>query len=166
MQKQHIPPQKPGETQPVLAIRDYTPADWAAIEAIHDRARLQELQLAGLEEAFLPLRIAAEREALFDYPGIYVAELDGVVAGFAACTDEELAWLYVDPAKMRQGIGRALSAHALQQFPGICYIEALKGNEPARRLYEQLGFTMTGIESGQMPGNEDYTVEAYVLERQ
>ena len=28
--------------------------------------------------------------------------------GFAACTEEELAWLYVDPEHMRRGIGRGL----------------------------------------------------------
>ena len=111
------------------------------------------------------MKIAAEREALFDYPGLYVAEMDGEVVGFAACTEEELAWLYIDPDHMRQGIGRSLSRHAMDCFPGICYIEALKGNEPARSLYESMGFTVVGTEAGQMPGNEAFYVEVYILQK-
>ena len=87
-----------------LTIRPYRPEDWSRLAAVHDDARLQELRLAGLEEAFLPLEIAAERENLFDYT-LRVAEWDGQIAGFAAYTEDELAWLYVDPAYMRRGIG-------------------------------------------------------------
>lgn len=149
----------------MLIIRDYSEADWSAIERIHDAARKTELALAGLDAAFLPLKIAAEREDLFDYPALVVAEEDGEVVGFSAFTDEELAWLYVAPERMRQGIGRALSEYALKRFPTIRYIEALKGNIPALRLYESLGFTMKEIVSGKMPGNEEFRVQVYSLER-
>lgn len=149
-----------------MLIRPYETRDWEAIQAIHDEARKIELRLAGLDAAFLPLSIAAEREDLFDYPGLYVAELEnGEVAGFTACDEEELAWLYVAPAHMRRGIGRALSLHAMQQFPGICEIEALRGNEPARLLYEGLGFRVKEIVRGKMPGNEDFAVEVYAMEK-
>lgn len=150
-----------------MRIRTYQEEDWDAIEKIHDSARKMELKLAGLEEAFLPLKIAAEREGLFDYPGLFVAEEEGnrKVVGFVACTEEELAWLYVDPACMRRGIGRKLSEHVLQKFPEIRYMEALKGNIPALSLYESLGFRVIGIEKGQMPGNEAFAVEVYSLER-
>ena len=47
--------------------------------------RTLELELAGLKDAFLPLEIAAKREGLFDYPGIFAAEENGSVIGFAAC---------------------------------------------------------------------------------
>jgi ribosomal protein S18 acetylase RimI-like enzyme len=83
-----------------------------------------------------------------------VAERDGQVLGFAACDKEELAWLYVEPR-----------ANALEQFPDIGEIEALKGNEPARALYESLGFQVAEIQKGRMPGNEDFPVEVYVLRR-
>lgn len=149
-----------------MLIRSYEPRDWDAIQKIHDEARMIELHLAGLEEAFLPLSIAAEREDLFDYPGLYVAELEGgEVAGFTACNEEELAWLYVAPAHMRRGIGRALSLYAMEQFPGICEIEALRGNEPARLLYESLGFRVREIVRGKMPGNEAFAVEVYAMKK-
>lgn len=148
-----------------IIIRNYNSSDWDSIQRIHDASRLMELRLAGLEAAFLPLKIAAEREGLFDYPGLFVAEENGVVVGFAACTEEELAWLYVDPAHMRKGIGRQLMEFVLQQFPEIYYIEALVGNAPAKALYEAMGFEVTGTASGKMPGNEDFTVEVYSFER-
>ena len=149
-----------------ITVREYRPSDWNSIQRIHDAARKIELQLAGLEEAFLPLCIAAEREGLFDYPGIFVAECDGIVVGFAACTAEELAWLYVDPAYFRKGVGRKLTEFSLQKFPQICCIEALVGNEPARMLYESFGFELSGIESGKMPGNERFPVRVYLLKRE
>ncbi len=148
-----------------VTIRVYDKDDWAAIERIHDCARKVELKLAGLEAAFLPLRIAAERENLMDYEGLFVAECGHTVAAFLACTEEELAWLYVGPEFMRRGIGRRLCRHALSVFPHIRYVEVLKGNEPAKNLYESLGFCVVGMEKGKMPGNEKFAVEVYSMER-
>lgn len=100
-----------------INIRNYREPDFDAIERIHDAGRRTELRLAGLEEAFLPLRIAAEREGLFEYPGLFVAEANGSVVGFAACSEDELAWLYVDVSLFRRGIGRQLAEYALKNFP-------------------------------------------------
>lgn len=149
----------------MLAIRPYRPEDFPGIERVHDRARRVELRYAGLEDAFLPLRIAAEREDLFAYPGLFVAELGGEIAGFAACTQEELAWLYVDPAHFRKGVGRALAEHALQRFPGIRRVEVLFGNAPAKALYARLGFVTAATERGRMPGNEAFSVQVDCMER-
>lgn len=149
----------------MLAIRPYRPEDFPGIERVHDSARRIELRYAGLEDAFLPLRIAAEREDLFAYPGLFVAELGGEIAGFAACTQEELAWLYVDPAHFRKGVGRALAEHALQRFPGIRRVEVLSGNAPAQALYARLGFVTAATERGRMPGNEAFSVQVDCMER-
>ncbi len=149
----------------MLIIRPYRPEDFPGIERVHDRARRVELRYAGLEDAFLPLRIAAEREDLFAYPGLFVAELGGEIAGFAACTQEELAWLYVDPAHFRKGVGRALAEHALQRFPGIRHVEVLSGNAPAKALYARLGFVTAATERGRMPGNEAFSVQVDCMER-
>ena len=149
----------------MLAIRPYRPEDFPGIERVHDRARRVELRYAGLEDAFLPLRSAAEREDLFAYPGLFVAELGGEIAGFAACTQEELAWLYVDPAHFRKGVGRALAEHALQRFPGIRRVEVLSGNAPAQALYARLGFVTAATERGRMPGNEAFSVQVDCMER-
>lgn len=52
---------------------------------------------------------------------------------------------------------------ALQAFPGIHTVEVLKGNEPARKLYESLGFSAGQTLRGRMPGNEQFAVEVYQL---
>ena len=145
-----------------ILIRPYEERDWEAIETIHDAARVQELALAGLSEAFLPLKIAAEREDLFGYT-LDVAEMDGRVVGFMACTEDELAWLYVEPASMRRGVGRALTMHALRRAEGEMELEALVGNVPARRLYEKCGFTLKDTVSGRMPGNESFRVKVWCM---
>ncbi|MGN0972032.1 MAG: GNAT family N-acetyltransferase [Aristaeellaceae bacterium] len=145
-----------------LVIRPYEARDWPAIEAIHDAARMQELTLAHLAEAFIPLRQAAVSEGLFDYT-VAVAERDGQVAGFVAYTPEELAWLYVSPGCMRQGIGTTLVRHALEMREGPMTLEALVGNEPARRLYERCGFRLTDTASGRMPGNEQFRVTVWCM---
>jgi len=46
----------------------------------------------------------------------------------------------VVPEARRHGIGRALMEAVLAEAPGDVTLEVLEENEPARRLYEQLGF--------------------------
>ena len=149
-----------------IDIRRYAPSDRAALESIHDEARKIELKYARLENAFLPFSVTAEKEHLFDYDGIFVAETDGAITAFLACTERELAWLYVSPRYMRKGIGRALVKYALRQFPKIDHIEVLKGNEPAKALYESFGFNVSEVAFGAMPGNESFEVSVYIMRKE
>lgn len=145
-----------------LLIRDYRESDWPRFMAIHDAARANELRLAGLGDAFLPLSVASEREGLFEY-ALRVADLGGMAVGFTAFTPVELAWLYVDPAFSRQGIGRALVEDALGHMERPASIEVLAGNEPALRLYQRCGFQKEKLISGEMPGNESFSVTCHIL---
>ena len=148
---------------PCIRIRPYRNADYPRLCAIHDAARRNELALAGLSDAFLPLEVAAGRKGLFDYT-LRLAELDGQTAGFAAFTDDELAWLYVAPTLARRGVGRTLVEHALAEMGRPVSIEVLAGNAPALALYEGCGFCRTETLTGKMPGNEDFSVTVHVLE--
>ena len=145
-----------------MNIRHYQDRDWVRLCEIHDLARLRELHGAGLIDAFLPLEIAAAREGLFDYQ-LLVAECDQRVVGFVAYSEDELAWLYVDPGCFRSGIGRRLIAAAMAAFGGGLSAEVLQGNLPALALYKACGFVESGTVHGWMPGNEQYAVTVHVL---
>lgn len=144
-----------------ITIRDYATRDWPRLQEIHDAARTEELRLAGLPEAFLPLSIAADRECLFEYT-VRVAVVGGCAVGFAAFSKDELAWLYVDPACARRGIGRALVRDALARISARpVFAEVLCGNAPARALYASEGFEVVETASGVMPGNESFPVAVW-----
>ena len=146
-----------------MTIVPYTSQYWEDIQKVHDPARKQELAMAGLDAAFLPLTVAAEREDLFDYQ-LYVAVEENTAVGFTAFTEDELAWLYVRPDRQRRGIGRALAEYAISRMEeGEKSVEVLWGNEPARNLYRSLGFTKETIAHGVMPGNEAFPVTVWQL---
>jgi ribosomal protein S18 acetylase RimI-like enzyme len=145
-----------------MVIRKYLEKDWSRICEIHDLARLDELRSASLEDAFLPMEIAAESENLFEYE-LFVAERKGIVVGFIAYDEDEIAWLYVDPTLYRIGVGRALVNTVTNATSRTFTIEVLKGNTPALEFYKSSGFAEVGIESGLMPGNEKYEVTVHVL---
>lgn len=94
-----------------------------------------------------------------------VAELEDKVVGFAAYSDDELAWLYVAPDCQRKGVGRTLVQYVTGQNRPMC-VEVLTGNTPARSLYESEGFRLQETLHGQMPGNESFTVSAWALQFQ
>ena len=144
-----------------LEIREYHEADFDRLCQIHDQARKQELKAANLEAAFNPLKIAAIEEDLFSY-NIYVATIDEKIVAFVAFSDDELAWLYVDPSFQKQGIGSKLIEFSLTKMKRPTYLEVLTGN-PAKSLYLHKGFKFLKHESGKMPGNETFHVEVDLL---
>ncbi len=147
---------------PNISIRPYREQDFQRLCEIHDPARRNELELAGLSAAFLPLTIAAEREGLFEYQ-LYVAEFGGTVAGFAAFTEDELAWLYVDVEMTRHGIGSSLIAYALDKMSDDVSVEVLVSNAPAIAVYSSFGFVVEKTITGVMPGNEEFAVKVHVM---
>src|SRR5437763_11528599 len=90
---------------------------------VSERKQLEALQWRA------SLNNPGDREALIQHPdaielsvdqirngGVFVAEIDGSVIGFAAILprddgDSELDALFVEPSAWRQGIGRALVEH-------------------------------------------------------
>lgn len=148
----------------MIQIRPYQESDWARLCQIHDSARLDELRLTIGLDAFLTLAQTAENEGLFDNK-LYVAELDGTVQGFVAYSDEELAWLYVDPACYKKGVGRALVQHAAREGSPTMTIELLEGNDPALTLYRSEGFEVIERKEGKLAGNESFPAVGLILQR-
>lgn len=88
---------------------------------------------------------------------VWIAEVDGEVAGFVGCKlwlDEKMGEIYligVDPAFQRRGIARELTRHALEWFreQGMTTVMVETGGDPghapARATYEAAGFRMLPI---------------------
>lgn len=146
-------------------IRGYEEKDWNRLMEVHDAARMEELRWAKCECAFVPLKEKVIRERLFQYE-ICVACIQEKVVGFCAYSQDELAWLYVDPAYAHQGIGRTLSDYVIEHTSKRpLHVEVLAENEPARRLYESCGFQLAKKACGIMPGKEEVEVIVECMER-
>lgn len=88
---------------------------------------------------------------------VWVAELDGAVAGFVAVHIDtgagigEIDMVAVDPDYQRRGIGLLLTQHARAVIRAagvpVAVVETGgdPGHAPARRLYERAGFTQLPI---------------------
>ena len=93
---------------------------------------------------------------------IFVAEIDGVVAGYCYAGIEPLSWkelrdaagfvhdLALDPSARRQGAGRALLAAAIDWFRGRQMLRVMlwtsTENAPAQQLFRVAGFRPTMME--------------------
>jgi ribosomal protein S18 acetylase RimI-like enzyme len=147
-----------------MNIREYLDGDWSRLCEIHDAARRDELGASGLMAAYLRLEQTADNEGLFD-AHVVVAEVDGSVQGFAAYSDQELTWLYCDPAAYRRGIGRRLLRHVIAACEGDLYTEVLVGNEAALALYLSEGFAVLRTVEGKLAGNEAFAASGHYLRR-
>jgi ribosomal protein S18 acetylase RimI-like enzyme len=147
-----------------MKLRPYSSSDWERLCVIHDAARRHELRAAGLADAFLSLEQTAENEGLFD-GDVFVAESQGQVRGFVAYARGELTWLYVEPEKFKQGIGRQLLRHAIEACGGNLGTEVLAGNEAALALYLSEGFRVLHRSDRKLVGNESFAASGYVLKR-
>ena len=87
----------------------------------------------------------------------WVAEVDGVIRGFATVEHEPwharlvLWFLYIDPAFRRRGVGRALLAeverHGREVGAHQVWLETSNVNVPGVRAYERLGYVLCGVDS-------------------
>jgi ribosomal protein S18 acetylase RimI-like enzyme len=143
-----------------MRIRLYESSDWTRVCEIHDAARMDELRAFGQPEAFLSLEQAAPNEGLFESE-IQVAEIDGLVEGFVGFKSDEVTWLYVSPARYRQGIGRALLRYAVAASGHETRIELLEGNDRALALYLSEGFVIRERAEGRLVGNEGFAAAGF-----
>ncbi|HEU5362608.1 MAG TPA: GNAT family N-acetyltransferase [Gaiellaceae bacterium] len=114
-------------------------------------AELADLFTRGYEGYYLPLRI--------DEPTMrYMVETwdidlarSRVAPGAGVCNlgvRGDRGWiggLGVVPESRRSGVGRALMEAVLEQAPRVVTLEVLEQNEPAKLLYESLGFERTRV---------------------
>jgi GNAT superfamily N-acetyltransferase len=127
---------------------------WAPVFASLERALGPSGVYAQLHPDWrVTQRRAVEAALGADEMQVWVADVDGVVAGFVAAVlhhDENLGevhMLAVDPAHQRRGVGTALLTAATDWITAQGRVVALvgtggdPGHAPARALYERAGFT-------------------------
>jgi ribosomal protein S18 acetylase RimI-like enzyme len=123
----------------MITYREYQENDWKTICQIHDRARPDELVGSCDPRGFIPIEEDEEVEDLKRNKKFVACEDDKVV-GFVGVDEDYLAWLYVDPAHYRKGIGRELLRIGIREIGQGAWTVVLDGNKKAIALYESEGF--------------------------
>ncbi|BCL74777.1 acetyltransferase [Jeongeupia sp. HS-3] len=106
----------------------------AAVRASHDFLSEDDIQL------YKPL----VRDVYLRLPGLTLAcvrDEHGDVAGFIGIANGSIEMLFVDPASHRQGMGRALLTHALDEH-GATRVDANEQNTGAIGFYTRMGFVV------------------------
>jgi GNAT superfamily N-acetyltransferase len=133
---------------PEVGIRPARADEQTILEELQRRASLSN---PGDRDALLanPDAIALPIEQIAD-GGVFVAEYDGVVAGFAAVVARpdggaELDALFVEPHLWKRGIGRRLVDHVseIARLRAASFLHVI-GNPHAEGFYVSCGFRVTG----------------------
>ena len=140
-----------------LLIREALEADLPSVLALYAQPGLDDGEVLSLEEA----RTVWRQFARYPSYRLFVAqnETNTIVGSYALLVMHNLAHrgtpsaiaedVVVSTAHQRQGIGRALMAHALQQARAAgCYKLALSSNArrtEAHAFYRSLGFAQHGL---------------------
>lgn len=131
-----------------ISIRPARLEEHALLEALQRRASLnnpgdREALLAHPEAIVLPIAQISEG-------GVFVAEHDGIVAGFAAIVPRpdggaELDALFVEPHLWKRGIGRLLVDEVadVARERAATFLHVI-GNPHAEGFYLSCGFRVTG----------------------
>lgn len=125
---------------------------WAPVFLSIERALDPEVYREHYPDWRVTQREAVEAVCADAGAPVWVASVDGAIAGFAALKlheAERMGEIYmiaVDPDFQRRGIARALTDHGMEQFRKAGMTTAMvetggdPGHEPARRTYEAAGF--------------------------
>jgi ribosomal protein S18 acetylase RimI-like enzyme len=134
-------------------IRPYRPDDWDAVREVYDLAKPDEMRGVVPNHVVLPLDAHAEMLVLFAESEIVVAEVAGVVVGFAGARDSLICWLFVHPEHRRKGLAKLLVGTVLAKLGGRATLNVAKRNLAARQLYENLGFVAEREFEGRFNGH-------------
>ena len=140
-----------------MIIRTMQKGDVAAVAALEAQIFPMPWSAAGFADT-LPREdviflVAYEQDELLGYVGIYCTLDEGEITNVA-----------VAPAARRRGIAWALLTELKQQLAcrnvARIVLEVRVSNEPAIRLYEQMGFSVLGVRKNFY---EKPTEDAYIM---
>ncbi|QDZ09078.1 N-acetyltransferase [Sphingomonas panacisoli] len=140
-----------------MTIRDAVPADAAGILPMYNYAVAETTAIFDTRLSDLAGREAWLAQRRADGFPVLIAEIDGAIAGFASF-GEFRAWdgyrftvehsIYVDPARHREGIGRALLAALIDRAQAAGKHAMMAGiaaeNHVSLALHQALGFREVG----------------------
>ena len=140
-----------------MIIRTMQKGDVAAVAALEAQIFSMPWSAAGFADTLLRkdviFLVAYEQDELLGYVGIYCTLDEGEITNVA-----------VAPAARRRGIARALLTELKRQLAcrnvAQIVLEVRVSNEPAIRLYEQMGFSMLGVRKNFY---EKPTEDAYIM---
>lgn len=140
-----------------MIIRTMQKGDVAAVAALEAQIFSMPWSAAGFADTLpredIIFLVAYEQDELLGYVGIYCTLDEGEITNVA-----------VAPAARRRGIARALLTELKQQLAcrnvARIVLEVRVSNEPAIRLYEQMGFSVLGVRKNFY---EKPTEDAYIM---
>jgi ribosomal protein S18 acetylase RimI-like enzyme len=141
-----------GGKMALVSIRRAEPADAPAIAEIHLAARREAMPYLPELHSDDDVRVWVGSVMLPAHT-VWVAEIAGQVAGYAALDGEHLEHLYVRPGSQGRGVGSALLATAKAASPGGLSLYVFQRNARARAFYQARGFAP--VEFGDGSGNEE-----------
>ena len=133
-----------------LIIRKPVPDDLDAFAALH--AAYEQEEVLPAASAFNPVASRFNAERIFAKEHTLVAEIGGNLIGkintnAIAFTRLQLGGVYVHPLYRDMGIARRMTgefvANLVDKGMGISLF-VKKSNDPARRVYQRIGFTSSG----------------------
>jgi len=120
----------------------------------YERDELEDLQRrASLAQPEYRALLTAHPDAVdlpaeqIDNGDVWVAEIEGQMAGFAALEGGEIDGLFVEPRLWRQGIGTALVETAAHEARRRGLSLTVVAGPEARPFYESCGFSVEGDEA-------------------
>ena len=122
-----------------MFIRKYKDSDFDQLCHVMDRARMQELETANMEQVFIQLKDAPYLRYLLKCK-MYVATKAEKIVGFVGLRPHELSFLYVDPNFQNHGVGKKLIEFALKRLERPIKLDVFTDNLAAKALYEKYGF--------------------------
>jgi len=124
-----------------MTIRNFTERDLPVILDIYSRSKLDELRFEEEEFELLPLQNDTKRLPALQESDIFVFD-NGEVSGYGAICSSEIRALFVHPSSRGKGIGKRLLEFMLSEIKGEANLFVAKTNLPAKKLYEDYGFSV------------------------
>ncbi len=135
-----------------ITVRPYCDEDFAAVCAVHDQARPDELRGSCDPRAFVPLAQDVAETDDFVRSQKHVACVGERVIGFVGVDGVYISWLYIDPACYGRGLGQRLLQLGIELAGPGAWTICLSGNARAIALYQRAGFAITRTFAGENAG--------------